>query len=85
MGQSRGLAPLEERAGFSAKESLFKALFPLLGRYFGFEAAIVNPDLQAACFDISLVSPLGPFPAGQCWRGQVAVEEGCLLTALLVP
>ncbi len=78
------LGPLDARVGFSAKESLFKALFPYVGTYFGFDAALVRPDLHADCFEISLTRALGPFPADACWTGHVLRTEDRLLTALLV-
>lgn len=78
------LGPLEGRAGFSAKESLFKALFPYVGAYFGFDAALVRPDLKAGSFKISLTGDLGPFPAEACWTGHILRDETYLLTALSV-
>ena len=79
----QGLSPLEERAVFSAKESLFKALFPLVGTYFGFEAAVVRVDLEAGRFEIGLTAPLGTFGAGTGWAGQVVFMKRGLVTVLL--
>jgi 4'-phosphopantetheinyl transferase EntD len=81
----QGLSPLEERAVFSAKESLFKALFPFLGTYFGFEAAAVRVDLEAGGFEITLAVPLGPWSAGTGWTGRVHVAEAGVLTGLVAP
>ena len=44
---------------FSAKESLFKALYPSVGRYFGFEAAkLTELDIQNNTFKFELVEEL---------------------------
>ena len=75
---------LTARAGFSAKESLFKALFPSIRDYFGFSSALVVPDLGAGCFKITLTRPLGAFPAGQCWQGRIAETDNLVLTALRI-
>ena len=45
---------------FSAKESLFKAAFPAVGRYFGFDAARVTAlDPGAARLTLTITAPLG--------------------------
>lgn len=80
--EEAGLNPIAERAGFSAKESLFKALFPLVGRYFGFSAARVWPDLDSGHFRIELAEPLGAFSEGTGWDGTLAIEGPHLVTAL---
>ncbi len=79
-----GFDDLTARAGFSAKESLFKALFPSIRDYFGFSSAMVAPDLGAGRFKITLTRPLGPFPAGQTWQGDMAEHSGLFLTALRI-
>lgn len=44
---------------FSAKESLYKALFPSVKKFFGFEAAAVTAlDPVSKTFDIELLAPL---------------------------
>lgn len=78
------LTGLEARAGFSAKESLFKALYPRVGSYFGFEAARVAPDVAAGRVHIELTRPLGGFPAGTAWQGGVWQSDGVLLTAFRI-
>ena len=79
----QGLSPLDARTGFSAKESLFKALFPLVGAYFGFSAAVFRPGLTT--FHIELTVPIGPFAAGTGWTGQCARDSRHILTALRLP
>ena len=78
----QGFDDLTARAGFSAKESLFKALFPSIRDYFGFSAARVTPDLETGLFQIELTRPLGPFTAGETWQGRIAQHDQWLLTAL---
>ena len=56
-------ADAEERhdrllALFSAKEAIFKAFYPRVGRFFGFEAASVQPTEQG--FDAHLAEDLDP-------------------------
>lgn len=75
---------LEARAGFSAKESLFKALFPTIRDYFGFKAASVTVDLSTKCFELTLLKDLGPFPAKTVWQGRVVVHGEVLMTALRI-
>jgi 4'-phosphopantetheinyl transferase EntD len=41
-GQTALPYPLALAAAFSAKESIYKALFPTVGRYFGFEAVRID-------------------------------------------
>ncbi|WP_167343470.1 enterobactin synthase subunit EntD [Cronobacter universalis] len=56
---------------FSAKESLFKALFPQVGDWFGFECAKVVA-LDDHQLTLRLACPLGPFASGRrftlSWR-----------------
>lgn len=54
---------------FSAKESLFKALFPAVQRWFGFDCAQVVA-IAGNSLLLELTCPLGPFPA----RSRVAVH-----------
>jgi len=82
--EEQGFDPLQARAGFSAKESLFKALFPLTETFFGFEAALVIPDLEAGRFTVQLTRSLGSFDKGTEWAGHVAVQDDLILTALVV-
>ena len=46
---------------FSAKEALYKCLFPTVGEFFDFSAArIVHVDAQAGLLRLALSRPLGP-------------------------
>lgn len=83
--EEQELTPLEARAVFSAKESLFKALYPLSETYFGFDAALVRPDLEAGVFTVSLVTRVGNFPPGQHWSGKLGICGPHLMSSLILP
>jgi 4'-phosphopantetheinyl transferase EntD len=76
-----------DRLLFSAKESVYKAWFPLTGRWLGFHDADITIDAAGATFDVRLLAaaadvrglPLAGF-AGR-WRA----EGGLILTAVTVP
>ena len=53
-----------DRLLFSAKESVYKAWFPLAGRWLGFEDAVVTIDRVAGAFDARLLVP-GPVVCGR--------------------
>lgn len=71
---------------FSAKESIYKAFFPRVRRYFGFEAARLTPVDEPPGFEGRLVEPLDEeypldrsFFIGRVWQGDL------LLTSLFLP
>jgi 4'-phosphopantetheinyl transferase EntD len=69
---------------FSAKESVYKAWFPLARRWLGFEDAIVTIDPAAGSFDARLlIEPPPEVPAA--YRGRFLIEDGLVLTAIAVP
>lgn len=73
-----------DRVLFSAKESVYKAWFPLTGSWLDFEAADVTIDPVAGRFTARLLVP-GPVVAGVRWRGftgRFAVRDGLVLTAV---
>lgn len=67
---------------FSAKESLFKALYPAVGRYFDFlDARLVELDLSAQRISFELNVPLAPqLPAGFRIDGQFVTRGPRVLT-----
>ena len=69
---------------FSAKESLFKALYPEVGRFFGFEAATTTAiDVETGTFILELVQELTPaLPAGTCFNGQFELDATKVLTVI---
>lgn len=80
----RALGDLDARAVFSAKEALFKALYPSVRQFFGFEAAEVMPDLATETFTARLSAPLGDHVAGTCYNGRLAITDDRLLATLVI-
>jgi enterobactin synthetase component D len=72
---------------FSAKEALYKALYPGVGVFFGFEAAeCVAIDAEAGRLTLRLRDPLpGGFAAGDSFALSYVCTEELVLTALAVP
>jgi 4'-phosphopantetheinyl transferase EntD len=76
-----------DRLLFSAKESVYKAWFPLAGRQLGFEDAVVTVDPVGGTFSARVLVP-GPVVAGQRLRGLAGrwlARDGLLLTAIAIP
>ncbi len=76
-----------DRLLFSAKESVYKAWFPLAGRWLGFEDAIVAVDRGFGSFSARLLVP-GPVLGGReltGFSGRWLVREGLILTAIAQP
>ncbi|WP_350305712.1 4'-phosphopantetheinyl transferase family protein [Photorhabdus viridis] len=70
---------------FSVKESLYKALYPQVKRFFGFEAAEIT-DLSLENNEITLVlrETLTPhYPAGTVFRGQFIIYPQEILTLII--
>ncbi|HXR71402.1 4'-phosphopantetheinyl transferase family protein [Actinocrinis sp.] len=78
-----------DRLLFSAKESVYKAWFPLTGRWLDFEEASVDfraPDHESGSFYARLLVP-GPVVAGVTllgFTGHWLVRDGLLFTAIAV-
>jgi len=73
-----------DRVIFSAKESVYKAWYPLTGRWLGFEEAVVTLDPPAGTFEARLFA----HPAhGHLTKfgGRFLVEGGLVLTAIAAP
>ncbi len=68
---------------FSAKESLFKALFPRVRDRFGFDCAHVVA-LSENRLTLRLVCALGPFPPGHCFTLHWQQDAQQILTLLRV-
>ncbi|AUH02319.1 4'-phosphopantetheinyl transferase [Prodigiosinella confusarubida] len=62
---------------FSAKESLYKALYPHVKRYFDFlDVRMVELDTIKQIFTLELRTALAPdYPAGRCFRGIYRMRE----------
>jgi 4'-phosphopantetheinyl transferase EntD len=73
-----------DRLIFSAKESVYKAWFPLARRWLDFDEATIAIDPAAATFEARLlVEPPEGVPA--TFLGRYLVEDGLVLTAIAVP
>lgn len=88
------LAALCERSGwpservltlvFSAKETLYKCLYPEVQRYFGFHEARVEAfEPERGAFVISLLNDLEHLPAGLSFEGRFAILDEIVLTSLV--
>jgi 4'-phosphopantetheinyl transferase EntD len=76
-----------DRLLFSAKESIYKAWFPLAKCWLGFESADIVFDVVYGTFAARLLVP-GPLIAGSplTWvEGRWMARQGLLLTAVVVP
>ncbi len=76
-----------DRLLFSAKESVYKAWFPLTGRWLGFQDALIALDADAASFTARLLVP-GPLLDGRRLTeltGRWLVLDGLVTTAIAVP
>jgi 4'-phosphopantetheinyl transferase EntD len=73
-----------DRLLFSAKESVYKAWFPLARRWLGFEDAVVTIDRDGGSFSARLLVP-GPVVDGRPLTelsGRWLVREGLVATAI---
>lgn len=73
---------------FSAKESLFKCLFPLVNRFFDFHSAVIIPlpsDSADGEFRFELLKDLNAeFHAGYSGRGCYTIHATCVHTAVVL-
>ncbi len=71
---------------FSAKETVYKAFFPRVQRYFGFEAVRLWRRPDARSFTGWLVEPLDPaYPPTRSFRVDVRWYGDLVLTSLVLP
>ncbi|MFI8415847.1 4'-phosphopantetheinyl transferase [Serratia sp. NPDC078593] len=82
--QQSGAFNLLLTLAFSAKESLFKALYPQVQRYFDFlDARAIAIDWQAQTFELELLNALtADCPAGRRFRGQF-LRDGDNVTTII--
>jgi 4'-phosphopantetheinyl transferase EntD len=79
--------PNWDRMLFCAKESVYKAWFPLTGRWLGFEQAHITLDPAGGTFTARLLVP-GPEVDGReltAFDGRWLARDGLILTAISVP
>jgi 4'-phosphopantetheinyl transferase EntD len=75
-----------DRVLFSAKESIYKAWFPLTGRWLGYEGAIVRIDPATTTYE-GAIRDAGPIIAGRPLdriQGRFAVDEALVVTSAVV-
>lgn len=75
-----------DRLLFSAKEAVYKAWFPLTGRWLGFTEALIAFDLAEGAFDACLLVP-GPTCSGRRltgFAGRWLAQDGLVVTAIAV-
>ena len=85
--ESLGVANARDFAtlAFSAKESVFKALFPLSGRRLGFRDAALEIDPGAQGFRVVLrAGGEGALPPGARIEGRYALTPICVITSVVV-
>ncbi|MEU8681675.1 4'-phosphopantetheinyl transferase superfamily protein [Streptomyces sp. NPDC048611] len=90
--QLRRLAALQpdvcwDRLVFSAKESVYKAWYPLTHRWLDFEEALLTLDPTDASFTAQLLVP-GPVVDGReltSFSGRWLIGAGLVVTAIVVP
>jgi 4'-phosphopantetheinyl transferase EntD len=76
-----------DRLLFSAKESVYKAWFPLTQHWLGFEHAVITVEPEAGTFTARVLVP-GPVLGGRRlagFTGRWLVRDGLVLTAIAVP
>ena len=71
---------------FSAKESLFKALYPHVGQYFDFSAAeMIHISKENQSFELKLSQSLtNNLLVGRCFKGWFQVEPTNVLTVIAI-
>jgi 4'-phosphopantetheinyl transferase EntD len=76
-----------DRLLFSAKESVYKAWFPLAKRWLGFEDALVTVNASAETFAAGLLVPGPPVDGRRLtgFSGRWLVRDGLVLTAIALP
>lgn len=71
---------------FSAKESVFKAFFPLCRTWFGFQTVTLSWNPGRSCFDGILQVDLGRLlPAGFTFQVQLHQDQQLICTGLALP
>jgi 4'-phosphopantetheinyl transferase EntD len=76
-----------DRLLFSAKESVYKAWFPLARRWLGFEDADITINAEDGTFDARLLVP-APVVGGAAlagFAGRWLARDGLILTAITMP
>jgi len=75
-----------DRMLFCAKETVYKAWFPLTGRWLGFEDAVVDFDPDCRTFSARLLVE-GPVVNGEAltgFNGRWLISDGLIVTAIVI-
>lgn len=84
-----GLGPEAQRVVFSAKESIYKAWFPISGRWLGFEECdlTLTPENATGGSFVGRIDPAAITDAADVavFHGRYDVCDGLILTAVEVP
>jgi 4'-phosphopantetheinyl transferase EntD len=69
---------------FSAKESVYKAWFPIAGCWLGYQDAEIDFDIAASRFNVRLLpsAPLDDLPARLAFAGRFAASEAHVFTVV---
>ena len=78
------LGGLEARAVFSAKEAIFKALYPSVLQFVGFDATEVFPDLENGVFRARMTETVGIYHKRFEFNGQLRIEQDRLLATIVL-
>jgi len=77
--------PRMARLAFSAKESFYKAQFPLTHSFLDFHDVEVAVDEGSSTFDVRIVGGATATAAFGPWRGRYADSAGMVLTGIALP
>jgi len=78
----RGTHPSPGRLLFSAKEAVYKAWYPITGRWLGFEDAEILFDTDAGGFSARILVPAAPPPFDDEVRGSFRIHAGFIATSI---
>jgi 4'-phosphopantetheinyl transferase EntD len=70
---------------FSAKEAAYKAVYPTVGRFIGFQEAEIDVDWSARTLRARYVGEHAPNRIMSDGEGHFCFFEGCVLTVFLIP
>lgn len=80
-----GGAPLDVAIAFSAKETVYKCVAPIVGILFDFDDARVTRIASEGETEVVLLTDLGAgFGRGRVLRGRWAVRDGLVLTGMAI-
>jgi 4'-phosphopantetheinyl transferase EntD len=74
---------IADRVVFCAKEAVYKAWYPLVGRWLGFDDVDTTMDVGGGTFVVRLLAPPPP-SVPQRFQGRFAIRGGLVLTAVAV-